>query len=74
MHRSKLSVVSRVAVVAAFVSLSQGAMAQDSARAKEEKALMDFQCHAAKTVQNRNPLFDDPIFRRFFGAPGGKRK
>jgi len=27
--------------------------------------------YAAKVVQNRNPLFDDPIFRRFFGAPGG---
>lgn len=27
--------------------------------------------YAAKTVQTRNPLFDDPIFRRFFGAPGG---
>jgi Do/DeqQ family serine protease len=28
--------------------------------------------YAAKTVQNRNPLFDDPIFRRFFGGvPGG---
>jgi Do/DeqQ family serine protease len=27
--------------------------------------------YAAKTVQNRNPLFEDPIFRRFFGAPGG---
>jgi Do/DeqQ family serine protease len=28
--------------------------------------------YAAKTVQQvRNPLFDDPIFRRFFGAPGG---
>jgi Do/DeqQ family serine protease len=26
--------------------------------------------YAAKMVQNRNPLFDDPIFRRFFGAPG----
>src|SRR6201995_5553640 len=25
--------------------------------------------YAAKTVQNRNPLLDDPIFRRFFGAP-----
>ncbi|MGD5618101.1 hypothetical protein QUT22_22540, partial [Xanthomonas citri pv. citri] len=21
-------------------------------------------------VQNRNPLLDDPIFRRFFGVPG----
>ena len=28
--------------------------------------------YAAKVVQNRNPLFDDPIFRRFFGAPGGE--
>ena len=24
--------------------------------------------YAAKAVQNRNPLFDDPLFRRFFGA------
>src|SRR5206468_2793988 len=27
--------------------------------------------YAAKTVSVRNPLFDDPIFRRFFGIPGG---
>jgi Do/DeqQ family serine protease len=29
--------------------------------------------YAAKLVQNRNPLFDDPIFRQFFGGglPGG---
>ena len=26
--------------------------------------------YAAKLVENRNPLFDDPMFRRFFGAPG----
>jgi Do/DeqQ family serine protease len=26
--------------------------------------------YAAKVVQTHNPLFDDPIFRRFFGAPG----
>src|SRR5258708_37794773 len=26
--------------------------------------------YAAKTVQNRTPLLDDPIFRRFFGVPG----
>jgi Do/DeqQ family serine protease len=31
--------------------------------------------YAAKVIQNRNPLFDDPIFRRFFGgAPGGGRE
>ncbi|MEZ5821732.1 MAG: DegQ family serine endoprotease [Bradyrhizobium sp.] len=29
--------------------------------------------YAAKTVQNRNPLLDDPIFRRFFGIPGNKQ-
>ncbi len=29
--------------------------------------------YAAKTVQARNPLFDDPIFRRFFGVPGDAR-
>ena len=27
--------------------------------------------YAAKVVENRNPLFDDPIFRRFFGGQGG---
>jgi Do/DeqQ family serine protease len=27
--------------------------------------------YAAKTVGVTNPLFDDPIFRRFFGVPGG---
>src|SRR5262249_9811931 len=26
--------------------------------------------YAARMVQNRNPLLDDPIFRRFFGVPG----
>lgn len=26
--------------------------------------------YAAKTVQIRNPLLDDPVFRRFFGVPG----
>ena len=26
--------------------------------------------YAGKTVQVRNPLLDDPIFRRFFGVPG----
>jgi Do/DeqQ family serine protease len=30
--------------------------------------------YAAKVVENRNPLLDDPIFRRFFGAPGGPRE
>jgi len=29
--------------------------------------------YAAKTVQVRNPLFEDPIFRRFFGVPDGGR-
>jgi Do/DeqQ family serine protease len=28
--------------------------------------------YAAKMVTVRNPLFDDPIFRRFFGAPDGR--
>src|SRR4051794_27361735 len=26
--------------------------------------------YAAKVIQNRNPLLDDPIFRRFFSVPG----
>lgn len=27
--------------------------------------------YAAKTVANRNSVFDDPLFRRFFGGPDG---
>jgi Do/DeqQ family serine protease len=27
--------------------------------------------YASKVIENRNPLFDDPIFRRFFGGQGG---
>jgi Do/DeqQ family serine protease len=27
--------------------------------------------YAAKTVSNRNPLFEDPLFRRFFGGSDG---
>ena len=30
--------------------------------------------YAAKTVQSRNPLFDDPFFRRFFGGAGRPRE
>ncbi len=30
--------------------------------------------YAAKMVQNRNPFMDDPIFRRFFGVPGGQQE
>src|SRR5512144_986743 len=30
--------------------------------------------YAAKVVQNRNPLFDDPIFRQFFGMPDGTQR
>lgn len=26
--------------------------------------------YAARTVEVRNPMFEDPLFRRFFGAPG----
>ena len=27
--------------------------------------------YAAKVVRNQNPLFNDPVFRHFFGIPGG---
>ncbi len=30
--------------------------------------------YAAKVVQNRNPLMDDPLFRQFFGVPGMPRE
>jgi Do/DeqQ family serine protease len=30
--------------------------------------------YAARVVANRHPMFDDPLFRRFFGAPGMPRE
>jgi Do/DeqQ family serine protease len=30
--------------------------------------------YAAKIVQDHNPFLDDPIFRRFFGLPGGQQE
>ncbi len=30
--------------------------------------------YAAKAVAVRNPLFEDPLFRRFFGGPGGPKE
>jgi Do/DeqQ family serine protease len=30
--------------------------------------------YAAKVVENRNPFFDDPFFRRFFGGQGGLQR
>jgi Do/DeqQ family serine protease len=30
--------------------------------------------YAGRVVQTRNPLFDDPVFRHFFGAPGMPRE
>src|SRR3954454_5165863 len=28
--------------------------------------------YAAKVIANRNPMFDDPVFRRFFGMPSAQ--
>ena len=30
--------------------------------------------YAGRVVQTRNPLFDDPLFRHFFGAPSKPRE
>jgi Do/DeqQ family serine protease len=53
----------RVPASAADVKLSYAPIVQ-----RVQPAVVNV--YAAKTVQNRNPLLDDPIFRRFFGVPG----
>ncbi len=53
----------RVPASAAEVKLSYAPIVQ-----RVQPAVVNV--YAAKTVQNRNPLLDDPIFRRFFGVPG----
>src|SRR5438105_10590069 len=53
----------RVPASAAELRLSYAAIVQ-----RVQPAVVNV--YAAKMVQNRNPLLDDPIFRRFFGVPG----
>jgi S1-C subfamily serine protease len=53
----------RVPASAAEVRLTYAAVVQKAAPAVVN-------VYAARTVTTRNPLFEDPFFRRFFGAPG----
>jgi Do/DeqQ family serine protease len=53
----------RVPTSAAEVRLSYAAVVKKAAPAVVN-------VYAARTVAVRNPLFEDPFFRRFFGAPG----
>jgi hypothetical protein len=51
MQRSKKSIVTRAALIAAIVSVCQGIMADPLPRSVEIQNLLDFQCHAAKTLK-----------------------
>ena len=73
-----------VAFIALFATLSVGSASAQDRRVPSSAAELRLSyapivqrvqpavvnVYAAKTVQNRNPLLDDPIFRRFFGVPG----
>lgn len=50
---------------------TQGELALSYAPVVQRVAPAVVNVYAAKVVQQRNPLFDDPMFRRFFGVPGG---
>jgi Do/DeqQ family serine protease len=54
----------RVPSSAAELRLSYGPIVQ-----RVQPAVVNV--YAAKMVQNHNPFLDDPLFRRFFGLPGG---
>src|SRR6266516_3800128 len=60
---SEAAQVRRVPASPADIRLSYAAIVQ-----RVQPAVVNV--YAAKMVQNRNPLLDDPIFRRFFGVPG----
>jgi len=49
---------------------SQGELRLSYAPVVHQVAPAVVNVYAAKVVQNRNPLFEDPVFRRFFGVPG----
>jgi Do/DeqQ family serine protease len=83
----RLSLARALAAAALTLSLAQGAGAQDRVVPPSAEALrMSYApivkrvtpavvtVSAAKVVENRNPLMDDPFFRRFFGPQfGGPR-
>ena len=82
LHRRLIAVVA--AIVAAVTSFVSPTLAQERRLPNSANELrMSYapivqrvapavvNVYAAKTVQNRNPLFEDPLFRRFFGGPGG---
>jgi len=75
-----------IALTAAFVALTGPAASQDRRVPTGAEIKLSFapivqrvaptvvNVYAAKVVENRNPLFDDPLFRRFFGSPDMPRE
>jgi Do/DeqQ family serine protease len=57
----------RVPASAAEIRLSYASIVQ-----RVQPAVVNV--YAAKVVQNRNPFLEDPIFRKFFGLPGGQQE
>jgi Do/DeqQ family serine protease len=76
------SLVFTLAAAAALSGLVQSATAQERRVPNADELRVSYapvvhrvapavvNVYAAKVVQNRNPLYEDPIFRRFFGVPG----
>jgi Do/DeqQ family serine protease len=76
------SLVFTLAAAAALSGLVQPATAQERRVPNADELRLSYapvvhrvapavvNVYAAKVVQNRNPLYEDPIFRRFFGVPG----
>jgi Do/DeqQ family serine protease len=84
LHPRPLSILEFAAAAVLLASVPLGASAQERrlptsptelrlsyAPVVQRAAPAVVNVYAAKTVSLRNPLFDDPIFRRFFGVPGG---
>jgi hypothetical protein len=59
MQCSNQRIVSRVAIMAAIFSVCQGASAADAPMSKEVKNMVDFQCHAVKTLKQAEANYAD---------------
>jgi Do/DeqQ family serine protease len=66
-----LSVVSPVSAEDRIVPTSPTQLTLSYAPVVRRVAPAVVNVYAAKTVSNRNPLFEDPLFRRFFGGSDG---
>jgi Do/DeqQ family serine protease len=79
--RHSLAALAALALMSGAAAAQEGRLPTSAAEVKlsyasvvKRAAPSVVNVYAARIVENRNPLLDDPIFRRFFGGDGSPRE